>query len=136
FLPGSQMPNDMRSRPQYGLELGQTFTSKVLSTDSTQEKAVLTLRDDQIAASKDHKSLDDQVQNPVDGQSFSHKDFGLGKKTMARVVGVKASQLNVRLADNVQGRIDASEVFEKFEDIKDRKHPLSGFKSKQTVPVR
>jgi rRNA biogenesis protein RRP5 len=136
FLPGSQMPTEMRARPQYGLEIGQTFTSKILSTDLAQEKAVLTLRDDQIAAPKDHKPLDDQVQNPVDGQTFSHVDFGLGKKTMARVVGVKASQLNVRLADNVQGRIDASEVFDKWEDIKDRKHPLKSFKSKQTIPVR
>jgi rRNA biogenesis protein RRP5 len=136
FLPGSQMPSDMRARPQYGLEIGQTFMAKALSIDPAQQKAILTLRDDQITPSKEHKFMDEQVQNPVDGQSFSHNDFGLGKKTIARVVGVKASQLNVRLADNVQGRIDASEVFEKYEDIKDRKHPLCGFKAKQTIPVR
>ena len=49
---------------------------------------------------------------------------------------MKDTQLNVKLADNVQGRIDISEAFKTWNDIKDRKNPLRAFRVSQEIPVR
>lgn len=74
--------------------------------------------------------------NPVDGTTKSMSQFSPGAATVARITSVKESQLNVQLADNVQGRIDVSEAFKSWEDIKDKKHPLRQFKPKETIPVK
>jgi rRNA biogenesis protein RRP5 len=137
LLTPLQMKDDMRIKPSFGLEIGETITTKVLSIDSTAQKASLTMKDHSTTevSHRNDTKFEDLV-NAVDGISKYHSDFSFGKKTKARIVSVKATQLNVQLADNVQGRIDVSELFEKWEDIKDRKKPLHNFKPKQTLDVK
>lgn len=132
-----QMKDEMRAKPNFGLEVGDTITTKVFSIDFATKKASLTMKNHSAADDSSRKEpINEDLVNAVDGISISHSDFSIGKKTKARVMSVKATQLNIQLADNVQGRIDISEIFEKWEDIKDRKKPLNNFKPKQILDVR
>jgi rRNA biogenesis protein RRP5 len=63
-------------------------------------------------------------------------DFTFGRIVECKVVSIKATQVNVQLADNLQGRIDVSEIFDDWKEIKDRKQPLRFFKAKQTLTAR
>ena len=74
--------------------------------------------------------------DPVDGLMKKIEDLSVGRVTKARVVSVKDTQINVELAKDVQGRIDMSEVFDKWDDIKDRKRPLRNYAAKHVIPVR
>jgi rRNA biogenesis protein RRP5 len=127
----------MQKTEHFGMEIGQSIAARVLSVDTVREKLLLTMkaRESLPRAGSKH-ILDDKISNPVDGVSHSYSDFSIGKMTLARVTGSKATQLNVILGDNVHARIDASEIFEKWEDIKDRRKPLAVFKIKQTMQVR
>src|SRR2546423_13532655 len=77
-----------------------------------------------------------EIVDAVDGVSKVLEDFSVGKITKARVTSVKETQINVELARGVQGRIDVSEVFDSWDEIKDRKRPLRIFSANQVLSVR
>ncbi|KAF2225867.1 hypothetical protein BDZ85DRAFT_213447 [Elsinoe ampelina] len=140
YMPKTQITKERLAQPAFGYRKDMSVSSRVLSVDDAQRRFVLTLREGQELPQKQvtKKSMvvDSTVNNPVDGKSVSLDDFTLGKKTKARITSVKQTQLNVQLADNIQGRIDVSEIFDSWDDIKDRKRPLSSFKPKQVVDVK
>jgi rRNA biogenesis protein RRP5 len=141
LLPALQMTEEMRKQPKFGLEIGETITARVFSVDSTTQKAYLTMKDHSEAITNSEKKSaptlpDGEVVNAVDGISTTHSDFSLGKQTKAKISSIKDTQLNVYLADNVQGRIDVSELFDDWNDIRNRKKPLESFKKKQILDVR
>ncbi|KAF2138712.1 uncharacterized protein K452DRAFT_255494 [Aplosporella prunicola CBS 121167] len=143
LLLKSQMPEEMANTAEFGLRADQSISAKVLATDNQQRRFLVTMKDDQevtsktaTAASSKSAAKDETLLNPVDEQLTSISDLTFGKLTTARITHVKDTQLNVHLADNLQGRVDVSEIFDSWENIKDRKHPLRQFKAKQNVPVR
>ncbi|GAB7347215.1 hypothetical protein MBLNU459_g3320t2 [Dothideomycetes sp. NU459] len=137
FLPKTQITLDKLSLPAFGMRKDQSISARVLSVSPGQKRFVLTLREDQKKEEQNTSAaFSEALVNPVDGTSSSVSDFTLGKETQARIVSIKDTQLNVLLADNIQGRIDVSEVFDSWEDIKDRKRPLQKFKAKQVLPVK
>jgi rRNA biogenesis protein RRP5 len=134
ILHSSNLTDDMKLKPDFGVVQGQSISPRVLSVDPVSEKLSLSLRE--AAPPSKPKQNGTSVTNAVDGTSESVADFAIGKLTKARITGVKATQLNVTLADDVQGRVDASEVFSDWQDIKDRKKPLANFGAKQIIDVR
>lgn len=137
FLPKTQITLDKLLLPAFGMRKDQSISARVLSVSPGQKRFVLTLRDDQRKdEAKPIAAFSDALINPVDSACSSVSDFTLGKETQARIISIKDTQLNVMLADNIQGRIDVSEVFDSWEDIKDRKKPLQKFKPKQVLPVK
>lgn len=76
------------------------------------------------------------LRNPVDPKKKLTADYKVGTRTKAVVKQVKASQLNVQLADNVRGRVDVSCCFESFGDIADKRTPLSSFEVGQVLDVQ
>ena len=137
----TNIPDEATRLPDFGMRRDQSITAKVLKVDHEQQRFLLTLKPvvaettEKITRSQDPLT-DAALNNPVDGVSSTIDDFSLGRLTKAKVVSVKETQMNVQLADGIQGRIDVSEVFDKWEDIKDRKHPLKSFHAKQILPVR
>ena len=137
-----QISDDAVQLPDFGLRRDQSISAKVLSIDHNQQRFLLTqkaapIREANNALNKPSFLAPDRaLSNSVDGVTTSIDDFKLGFLTKARIVSIKETQLNVQLADNVQGRIDVSEVFDSWEDIKDRKHPLKAFSVKQVLSVR
>ena len=140
LFPKSKMPTDWISQPQFGLRRDQSISVVVLSVDYIQHRFVLVTE----SAAKDKaqsseiriESGEQPLSNPADGVSKSLNDYCLDKLTKAKVTSVKDTQINVQLADSIQGRIDASEVFDNYEDIQDRLKPLKSFRKYQILPVR
>ena len=128
--------------PDFGMRRNQSVSARVLSVDHGQRRFLLIMK--LLAETKEttrrgaeaEDSYDKGLSNPVDESSTRIDDFTLGKMTKAKIVSIKDTQMNVQLADAVQGRIDVSEVFDKWEEINDRKHPLKKFHTKQVLPVR
>ncbi|KAG9556311.1 nucleic acid-binding protein, partial [Aureobasidium melanogenum] len=136
FMPKTQITQEKLALPAFGLRKDQSISARVLSVNNDSKRFVLTILPEEKKEEKPQTAAPTTVTNPVDGVSTSLTDFTLGKETQARIVSVKDTQLNVLLADNIQGRIDVSEVFNSWEDIKDRKKPLQKFKAKQVLPVK
>jgi rRNA biogenesis protein RRP5 len=142
LLPKSKLPKDMALLPEFGLKKFQAVEVRVVSVDQEQGTFVLSMSDihneNNVSQQFAGVSLNNHgnVVNPVDDQISLMEDFVIGKLTKARVVSVKETQINVQLADNIQGRIDVSQVFDTWEEIKDRKKPLRKFSTKQILDVR
>lgn len=142
LLLKQHIPEDAVQLPDFGLRRGQSICARVLSVDHGQRRFLLTMKPLQEVKYHDTKragaveTFDKGLSNPIDGISTTIDDFTLGRLTKAKIVSVKETQLNVQLADGVQGRIDVSEVFDRWEQIKDRKHPLKIFHKDQVLPVR
>ncbi|KXS21740.1 nucleic acid-binding protein [Gonapodya prolifera JEL478] len=80
------------------------------------------------APSEKSADLRRHLKDPLDAKLQSLEDFKLGITTRARVKSVKSTQVNLTLAENLNGRVHCTEVYDSFADVKDKKHPLSRFK--------
>jgi rRNA biogenesis protein RRP5 len=140
LLPKRLVDDEHQNKPDFGLHTSQPLSATVHQIDEDHQRFTLTMRPaERPAASKQEsqgKPLPGQLSRPVDDTINAMSDFTVGKVTKARIASVKETQINVVLADNVQGRIDISEIFDRWEDIKDRKQPLRTFRAKEVIPVR
>lgn len=141
LLSKSQMPPEIASLPQYGMSLLQTITATVhsISILGKSSRFWLSMKPQSQSALKPSSTTAQDrtpLHDPVDRYSKYLDDFTIGYKTSAKITSVKATQINVELAKEVQGRIDVSEIFDDWKDIKDTKRPLKSFQPKQVLPVR
>ena len=138
FLPKRQLPLKDLQLPDFGMTRLQAVSANVFSIDykGPTPRFWLTQVSTALAAKPTNGTIRAAVAEPVDEASSSLEDWSVGAVTKARIVSVKDTQLNVELAKDVQGRIDVSEIFDDWKDIKDRKRPLRIFESKQVLPVR
>ncbi|KAK5698625.1 rRNA biogenesis protein rrp5 [Elasticomyces elasticus] len=125
LVPKSQVSAEMVGVPGFGLVKDQTVFAWVMSVDSGKERFVLSLREqtEDVGAAKKEKVV-------VGG------GVKMGMVVKAHVASVKATQLNVRLADGVQGRVDVSEVFDDWEGVGNTKAPLQRFKPNEEMDVK
>lgn len=110
--------------------VNQSVSVYLLRTDDEHQRFLLTLN-----KPKD-KVRNSSITNPIDPSVKSFEDLSMGTVITAKIKGVKRNQLNVILADNLHGRVDISEVFDKFDEIENKKQPLQNLKSGDTVKVR
>ncbi|KAH0848470.1 rRNA biogenesis protein rrp5 [Fonsecaea pedrosoi] len=143
LITKAQVPVEAEEQPDFGMVKLQPITAKVLSIDyrGATPRFWLTMREAPAAESNISDGAEAQADfpklvDPVDESLKTLKDLSVGKLTKAKIVSVKETQINVELAKDVQGRIDVSEVFDEWKDIKDRKKPLRQFSPKQELPVR
>lgn len=142
LLLKQHLPDEAALLPDFGMRRNQSISPRILSVDHRQRRFLLTLKalpdpkQSEGRKAEAANSYDMKLSNPVDEVSTSVEDFTLGKLTKARIVSIKETQMNVQLADAVQGRIDVSELFDSWEEINDRKSPLKKFHTKQILPVR
>lgn len=141
LLPKSQISMDMRNQPAFGLRKDQSISAWVGHVDVARERFSLTmLEPTQTTAAvtkKQTEPINLSLTNAADPSVTSLEDFQLGKVTKARIASVKATQLNVRLADKVQGRVDVSEIFDTYEEVTNKKAPLvHKFKAGEIIDVK
>jgi rRNA biogenesis protein RRP5 len=142
LLPKSRLPAEITSLPDFGLRKLQSIEAKVIAVDHDLQRFVLSITDigngNKVPQERSEylDGVDQAAVNPVDNTINSISDLTIGKLVKAKVASVKETQINVQLADNIQGRIDISQVFDSWEDIKDRKRPLKHFSKNLVVPVR
>lgn len=142
LLLKAHLPEESKQLPEFGMRRNESIFPRVLSVDHEQRRFLLTLKPDtesdsrSKSGSKGASFPKPTLSNPVDGVSMTLDDYIVGKLTKARITSIKATQLNVLLADNVAGRINVSESFDGWDDIKNKKRPLKAFHVKQTLSVR
>ncbi|KAF7122955.1 hypothetical protein CNMCM5793_001131 [Aspergillus hiratsukae] len=142
LLPKRLLADENASKPDFGMVKSQIVAATVHSIESDFQRFILSMKPSEATSAGPRKPApkptpsNDVVSNAVDESIESMSDFTFGRTVKCKVVSVKATQVNVQLADNIQGRIDVSEVFDKWEDIKDRKQPLRFFRPKQIVSAR
>lgn len=142
LLLKAHLPEESRQLPDFGMRRNESISPTVLSVDHEQRRFLLTLKpvNESDSRSKPGSKIafvpKATLSNPVDGVSTTLDDYIVGKLTKARIKSIKATQLNVLLADNVPGRVNVSETFDEWDDIKNTKRPLKAFHVKQTLSVR
>lgn len=114
--------------------VNQSVTAYLLRTDDEHQRFLLTLKEPKAKAVK--KESDTKALNPVDKAITNLADYKLGQVVDAKIKAVKKNQLNVILADNLFGRVDISEVFDSYEDLKNPQRPLEPIKNGDIVKVK
>jgi rRNA biogenesis protein RRP5 len=141
LLPVGGMSDQMRllESSDFGMWRGQSIRTNVWRTDPAKKRITLTVREEHMAPKEKAAgppAVSRDLINPVDDVSSTIDDFSFGKKTKAKIRKVLTNQINVFLADNVDGRIHISEIYNDYESIPNPKHPLSQFHNGVTIPVR
>lgn len=140
LLPVAMMPQEQQKERDFGLQKLQSISVKVISVDKEHSRVLVAIPS--VADAKEDKkqppkaSSNDLAENPVDETIKSEDDISVGKITKAKIMSIKSTQLNVRLADNIQGRVDVSQVFDSWDDIRHPKNPLQKFKQNSTIKVK
>ena len=139
LLPKSMMPREKQQLEEFGLRKFEPLEVRIASVDKDTGRLVVAIPStEEHDTSKVVKPKDDALvpTNALDPSIKSAEDVTLGKITKARVVSVKDTQLNVQLADNIQGRVDVSHAFDSWDEIKTPSAPLKQFRQGQILDVR
>ncbi|KAK6458069.1 uncharacterized protein RJT20DRAFT_125982 [Scheffersomyces xylosifermentans] len=110
----------------------QSLACRVISVDEDNKRFLLSLKDTNGSNSLDTEA----VVNPVDSSKKIIGEYTPGVITKAIIKSVKGTQLNVQLADNLQGRVDISQCFNSWNEIKDKKQPLSQFHKGEVIDAK
>ncbi|CDK24481.1 unnamed protein product [Kuraishia capsulata CBS 1993] len=110
--------------------VSQSVSCHVIRTDIENKRFLLSLK------SKETDKDSEPAINPVDSKVKTISEFVPGLITKAQIKGIKATQLNVQLADNQQGRIDVTQLFDSYDDIKNPKRPTDQFKKGDVIDVK
>ncbi|EME47963.1 hypothetical protein DOTSEDRAFT_147032, partial [Dothistroma septosporum NZE10] len=139
LIPKNQVPADSLAQPSFGLRKDQTVTAYVIGTDGIHERFILSMREQAATNGTESKvkpPTTEQAGNPVDTSISASAEITLGRVVKARIASIKATQMNVRLADNVQGRVDVSEAFDSWDEINNKAAPLQKFKHNDLIDVK
>ncbi|KAF1957896.1 nucleic acid-binding protein [Byssothecium circinans] len=125
----SQLTDDMLLAPNFGLRKDQSITARVTHVDAEKRLFWLSMRSDATIKEEAKKGLAgaEPTVSPIDEKIESTADLEFGTSLSVRVRSVKNTQVNVQISDNIQGRIHVSELFNRWEDITDKKEPFSQF---------
>ena len=118
--------------------IGQTLSAKTVgvlksNNGSGMERLLLKLNESSKKSVADVRRL---IKDPIDNTITSLDDIIPGREIKAKIKGVKKTQINMTLGSNLKGRIHITEVYDKFEDIKDKSKPLAQFKSGEVISCR
>lgn len=138
LLPAAMIPQDQQKQRDFGMQKLQSISVKIVSVDREHSRAVVAIPSvaDAKEQKKPSKPSSKPVENPVDESIKIEDDISVGRITKAKIMSIKSTQLNVRLADNIQGRVDVSQVFDSWDEIRNPKNPLQKFKQNQNIKVK
>lgn len=109
----------------------QLVQCRVIRVDAENKRFLLLLKLESGAGSDNEAAV-----NPVDKSVKLLLEYVPGKVTKCVVRSIKLTQLNVQLADNRQGRVDATQVFDNVRDLKDARRVLAGFAKGDELKVK
>ncbi|KAK5098378.1 rRNA biogenesis protein rrp5 [Lithohypha guttulata] len=138
-----QIPEDQSELVDFGMNFLQAVSGRISQIDykGATPRFWLSMK---TSNNKSQSSTDAQnppipereIVEPVDENLTSYHDLVSNAVVKARITSVKDTQINVELAKGIQGRVDVSEIFDRIEDIHDRKRPLKQFSVKQVLDVK
>ncbi|PNH39385.1 hypothetical protein VD0004_g7497 [Verticillium dahliae] len=130
----TRLPIEDQEKEAFGLRKDQSITVRIRAIDLERTRLVVDpltaeLPSNEAKPKKEKESARPQAHGPV-------QDITFGQIVEAKIVGIHDTQLNVETADKVQGRVDISQIFDSWDNIKDPEEPLSQFKKGETIRVR
>ncbi|KAI9482770.1 MAG: hypothetical protein EXX96DRAFT_647601 [Benjaminiella poitrasii] len=132
FAPGSEMTETHVENLGDVFQIGQTVKTTVLSVNPDENRLLVSFINTKKKAEKKAES-----KARLDAKHESKDDvLAPGKTVTATIKSIKKSHLNLVLPNDVEGRLHVSEVYTSFDEIKNPKHPLSQFKTKQEIQVK
>jgi rRNA biogenesis protein RRP5 len=136
----SQMTEEMLTAANFGLRKDQSVTARITYVDSAKGMFWLSMKlepaADETVASKSTATTGQAMVQSVDSKFTNTSDINFGTTINVRIRSVKGTQVNVELAENIQGRISVSEMFDSWDDIPDKKQPTAHLKMNQTIKAR
>lgn len=140
LLPKSKLSEEARYEKDFGLEKNESITVRIASTNRENGRRIVvaspSVVDENEAKNSTQPTTTEKLENPVDEAISSMDDITVGKITKAKIVSIRSTQLNVKLSDNIQGRVDVSQVFDSWDKISNPKSPLDAFKLNEIIKVR
>lgn len=109
----------------------QSVACNVIRTDDDHKRFYLSFSGVDDAG---YKKL--HLKNPLDENMKAASDYSVGVTTKGVVASIEPGYVKVQLADNLFGRLEASQVFSKWKSIKNKKNPLSTFKEGDKVEAK
>ena len=94
------------------------------------------VKQDKPETSSKHDATKRVVKNAVDPSLASLDDITFGAVIHGKIQSVKETQLNIRLADNLRGRVHVSEVFDDVKNVANLKRPLQSFKTGDSIQCK
>ncbi|KAF2126331.1 nucleic acid-binding protein [Dothidotthia symphoricarpi CBS 119687] len=136
----SQLTDEMLLAPNFGLYKDRSVTVRVTHVDLVKGFFWLSFKSETdtpaAATSETAEITGEALVDPVDPNITSTGDIKFGTIVNVRIRSIKSTQVNIALAENVQGRISVAEMFNSWDEIKDKKHPLAQFSMKDIVKVK
>ena len=136
----SQLTEDMLAAPNFGLRKDQSVTVRVTHIDSSKNFFWLSMKLDSDASDtivpKTGDTAGVELVDPIDAKISSTAEITFGTEIEVRIRSIKNTQVNVALAENVQGRISVAELFESWDDIPDKKRPTAHLKTNDKIQTR
>lgn len=134
------LPTEAQSLSDFGYIKNQSVMARVKRVDQEGQRFLLSLKLGEELEVREAKpaAAGDVVKpiNVVDENITSVADLTPGTVTKATIISVQQTQINVKLADNIQGRIDVSQLFDSWEKIENKKVPLENYKKGDVIPVK
>jgi rRNA biogenesis protein RRP5 len=128
FCASRSLNSFLNAPPRYktGQKVNVTLVKSV-DSDVTRVFACFVVKD----GAKNVKNGDSRrlIKNPVDPSLSSLDDILFGKMVKAKIQSVKDMQLNIRLGDNLRGRVHLTQIYDSFNDIPNQVKPLESFKN-------
>jgi rRNA biogenesis protein RRP5 len=112
---------------------GQIVTATVVSVDTQLRRSQLSMKTQVDVATVTADGQTEAI-HPLDETIKFIEDYAPGRLTLAKVIAVKQTQANVALAENLQGRIDVSEVVDTVSS--DDEPPLKQLQKGSVLQVR
>ncbi|KAF2031173.1 nucleic acid-binding protein [Setomelanomma holmii] len=136
----SQMTQEMLQAPNFGLRKDQSITARVTHVDPVKSFFWLSTKlepsADEVAAPSPEVNAGAAMVEPVDAKITNTSEIKFASTLNVRIRSVKSTQVNVELAENVQGRISVAELFDSWDEMPDKKRPTSHFKMNQIIKAK
>lgn len=136
----SQMTKEMITAPNFGLRKDQSVTCRITHVDTAKGFFWLSMKleptGEEPEAAKPTTIAGTAMVQPVDAKIANTSDINFGTALKVRIRSVKGTQLNVELAENVQGRIHVAELFDSWDAIPDKKRPTAHLKKNHTLNAK
>lgn len=135
-LTGLVLPKNATNDPTQDLSSkfykNQSVSCSVIKTDDDNKRFLLSLTDND----KTGAYTSSKLTNPVDKTKVTKSDYTPGAATSGVIESIEPGYLKIRLADNLEGRVEANQCITSWKSIKDPRSPLSSYTVGQKIETK
>lgn len=110
----------------------QSVSCSVIKTDDDNKRFLLSLTSSDNAGAY----VSSKLSNPIDKTKKTKSDFNAGAVTSGVIESIEPGYLKIRLADNLEGRVEANQCITSWKSIKDPRNPLSSYSVGQKIDTK